>query len=136
MLASAVSSGQIPFFDVDVQGRSLLRLEELEPECGMVVPVIEDCDCAMRCYDTAMSGEIMPGTIVFLKKIAVEAIIPGGTYVIGSQNYILLRKVHPAAEAGERVLTLKAANAGYDSVRIAVDDVECVYRVVAQLRLC
>ena len=136
MLVSAVSSGQIPFFDVDVQGRSLLRLEELEPECGMVIPVIEDCDCAMRCYDTAMSGEIMPGTIVFLKKIAVEAIIPGGTYVIGSQNYILLRKVHPAAEAGERVLTLKAANAGYDSVRIAVDDVECVYRVMAQLRLC
>ena len=63
-------------------------------------------------------------------------VIPGGTYVIGSQNYILLRKVHPSTEAGERVLTLKAANAGYDSVRIAVDDVECVYRVVAQLRLC
>lgn len=136
MLSGGVSSGQIPFFDVDVQGRSLLRLPELEPECGMVVPVIDDCDCAMRSYDAAMSGEIMPGTIVFLKKMAVEAIIPGGTYVICSQKYILLRKVRLVIDGDGQKLLLEAANEGFDSVSIDVADVKCVYRVVGQLRIC
>ncbi len=137
MFSSPVAAdGGIPFFDVDVQGRSLMRLAEMTPECDMVIPMIEDCDCAMRCYDAAMSGEIMPGTIVFLKKIAVEAIIPGGTYVIGSQNYVLLRKVRLADDGGRPVLMLEAVNSGFDTVRLAVADVECVYRVVGQLRLC
>lgn len=136
MLSGGVASSQIPFFDVDVQGRSLLRLAELEPECSMSVPVIGECDCAMRCYDTAMSGEIMPGTIVFLKKMAVEAIIPGGIYVIGSQKYILLRKVRFASDGDRPQLLLEAASKEFDSLRIDVADVECVYRVVGQLRIC
>lgn len=136
MMVSDVRAGQIPFFDVDVQGRSIRRLSEMTPECGMVIPMMEDCDCAMRSYDMAMSAEIMPGTIVFLKKTAVGAIIPGGTYVIGSQNYILLRKVRIADDAGRQVLMLEAANDGFDNVRVAVEDVEYVYRVVGQLRIC
>lgn len=136
MLVSTMPTEQIPFFDVDVQGRSVLRLSEMTPECRMSIPLIEDCDCALRCYDTAMSGEIMPGTIVFLKKTAVESIIPGGTYVIGSQNYILLRKVRLSVENGNTVLTLEAANGSFDSVKIAVSEVECIYRVVGQLRIC
>lgn len=136
MLSGGAQSSQIPFFDVDVQGRSLLRLSELEPECDMSVPMIGECDCAMRCYDAAMNGEIMPGTIVFLKKMGVEAIIPGGIYVIGSQNYILLRKVRLISDGERPQLLLEAAAKGFDSVSIDVADVECVYRVVGQLRIC
>ena len=93
MFSKGTTNGRIPFFDCDVVGRGLLRLDEIKPDYRMNIPTIEDCDYAFRSYDVAMSNEIAVGSILFLKKTAVEAIIPGGMYVVICQKYIILRKV-------------------------------------------
>lgn len=136
MFSKGVGNGRIPFFDGDVVGSGLLRHEDLKPTFKMNIPQIEDCDCAFRSYDHAMSDEIMVGSTVFLKKTTVESIIPGGIYVIVCPKYILLRKVRLSEdEAGDVSLVLEPANAGFDSVAVRSDKVEAIYKVVANLKL-
>ncbi len=136
MFSKGSTNGRIPFFDCDVVGRGLLRLDEIKPDYRMNIPTIEDCDYAFRSYDVAMSNEIAVGSILFLKKTAVEAIIPGGMYVVICPKYIILRKVRLITSAdGSLTLVLEPANAGFDSITVKLDDVKEIYRVVANLQL-
>ena len=136
MFIKGSTNGRIPFFDCDVVGRGLLRLDEIKPDYRMNIPTIEDCDYAFRSYDVAMSNEIAVGSILFLKKTAVEAIIPGGMYVVICPKYIILRKVRLITSAdGSLTLVLEPANAGFDSITVKLDDVKEIYRVVANLQL-
>ncbi len=136
MFSKGSTNGRIPFFDCDVVGRGLLRLDEIKPDYRMNIPTIEDCDYAFRSYDVAMSNEIAVGSILFLKKTAVEAIIPGGMYVVRCPKYIILRKVRLITSAdGSLTLVLEPANAGFDSITVKLDDVKEIYRVVANLQL-
>ena len=136
MFSKGTTNGRIPFFDCDVVGRGLLRLDEIKPDYRMNIPTIEDCDYAFRSYDVAMSNEIAVGSIIFLKKTAVEAIIPGGMYVVICPKYIILRKVRLITSAdGSLTLVLEPANAGFDSITVKLDDVKEIYRVVANLQL-
>ncbi len=136
MFNKGLSSGRIPFFEGDVVGRGLLLHEDMKPSFKMSIPPIEDCDCAFRCYDTAMSAEIPSGSMVFLKKTTAEAIIPGQIYVIVCPKYILLRKVRIVNDGeGGTMLALESANAGFDTITIKIEDMEAIYRVVANLRL-
>ena len=136
MFSKGSTNGRIPFFDCDVVGRGLLRLDEIKPDYRMNIPTIEDCDYAFRSYDVAMSNEIAVGSILFLKKTAVEAIIPGGMYVVICPKYIILRKVRLITSAdGSLTILLEPANAGFDSITVKLDDVKEIYRVVANLQL-
>ena len=136
MFSKGSTNGRIPFFDCDVVGRGLLRLDEIKPDYMMNIPTIEDCDYAFRSYDVAMSNEIAVGSILFLKKTAVEAIIPGGMYVVICPKYIIVRKVRLITSAdGSLTLVLEPANAGFDSITVKLDDVKEIYRVVANLQL-
>lgn len=136
MFSKGSTNGRIPFFDCDVVGRGLLRLDEIKPDYRMNIPTIEDCDYAFRSYDVAMSNEIAVGSILFLKKTAVEAIIPGGMYVVICPKYIILRKVRLITSAdGSLTLVLEPANAGFDSITVKLDDVKEICRVVANLQL-
>ena len=136
MFSKGSTNGRIPFFDCGVVGRGLLRLDEIKPDYRMNIPTIEDCDYAFRSYDVAMSNEIAVGSILFLKKTAVEAIIPGGMYVVICPKYIILRKVRLITSAdGSLTLVLEPANAGFDSITVKLDDVKEIYRVVANLQL-
>lgn len=136
MFSKGSSGCCIPFFEGDVVGRGLLRHDDMKPAFKMNIPPIEDCDCAFRSYDMAMADEIMVGSTVFLKKTTVEAIIPGGIYVIVCPKYIILRRVRIAEGAqGKRSLILESANAGFDSMTLKPEDVETIYRVVANLKL-
>ena len=113
-----------------------MQSERPEARCRLNIPLLEACDLAARSYDVAMSGEIMAGSIVFLKHTAIDAIIPGGVYVIVSKNYVLLRKVHPAvAKDGRAIVKLEAAAADYDTVDIPSEDIVEMYRVVGNLKL-
>ena len=78
----------------------------------------------------------MPGSIVFLKKNDINAIIPGGMYVIVSSNFVLLRRVRIVTnDDNSRELLLEGSNGIYDSLRVAIDQVKAVFRVVGTLRM-
>ena len=99
------------------------------------LPMVGDCDYAYRSYDEAMADQIMPGTIVFLKKTDLSAIIQGDRCVVVGDNFILLRcvKVKHSAEGCE--LELSTLREGDCAVRVAASQVRSIYRVVGTLKL-
>jgi len=67
-----------------------------------------------------------------LKKMGVNAIIPGGLYVIVCANYVILRRVRLEPKG---LLRLETVNPTYDNMTISADQVQEVYRVVGNLKL-
>lgn len=120
----------VPFYDGDLSS-CLVQRREGEPDSVFVVPTVVDCDIAIRSCDDAMAGEVVVGSILFLKKIDPEAIISGGLYVIVCPNYVLLRRVRVVDER----LRLEPANKDYDVIEVDARQVETIYRVKGNLRL-
>lgn len=136
MLGSPANDFRIPFYEGNVTGNMLMGQQDLAPSQYLYLPVLEDCDCAFRSYDDAIAADIMPGSIVFLKKNEINAIIPGGMYVIVSSNFVLLRRVRIVTnDDNSRELLLEGSNGIYDSLRVAIEQVKAVFRVVGTLRM-
>ena len=127
---------EIPYYDQDVTACKMLFSESFAPTSILTLPMIEQCDCAFRSFDTAINDDIMAGSIVFLKKIDTKAIIPGRFYVIVSPKYVLLRKIRfDKGTTAEKEFILETSNPEEGSVRLKEDDIECIYRVVANLKM-
>ncbi len=136
MLCENNPAQAIPYYDQDVVACRMLNSENMQPSSMFSLPMVESCDCAFRSFDLAINDDIMVGSIVFLKKIAKKAIIPGRFYVIVSPNYVILRKIrfsNAAAEENEYIL--EASTGESDSVRIDANEIEEIYRVVANLKM-
>lgn len=108
--------------------------EAPEPEGYLSVPQLGPCDVAVRLQDEAMSGEVMVGSILFLKKTGLDAIISGGLYVIVCANYVLLRRVRVEDDPRRQHLRLEPSNVDYDVMRVDSTQVEAVYRLVGTLK--
>ena len=123
-----------PFYEGDIS-KGIARLTEGLPTCKLHIPMMEESDLAYRSTDEAMSPEVMAGSIVFLKRSGVEAIIPGGLYVIVCANYVILRRVRIDEQEQGRLLRLEAANPTYDTITIGENQVVDIYRVVGNLKM-
>ncbi len=119
---------QIPFYQLDPEQQGMTGLEELEPDGSVVVPMIGDCDCAMCYTGRAMGSIVPPGTIVLLKAVDVDAIIPGGEYVVVSRKIVTLRIVR-AVEGEEKLRLVAGDRENYDDIIVNNSDIVSVYKV-------
>lgn len=122
---------RIPFYPVDPE-LEIMQVGELKTESFLTLPAVDDCDFAMRYNGRAMGNVVPSGSIVVLKKIALDAIIPGGEYVIVSQKIVTLRIVR--AVRGTNKLRLVAGDSdNYDDIILNNSDVTAVYKVKAKI---
>ncbi len=130
----------IPFYNLDVENQ-IRNIEELDPLSVMVMPVHVDGDIAMVYSGRAMGDIIPPNTIVMLKKILPETIIPGGEYVILTKNVVTLRivcydhNVSDGASYGDTLKLVSADSAKFNDIYINRKDVEMVYKVTAKIMI-
>ena len=134
MLSSKSPLQNIPYYDHDVTSCIHLGSELLQPTSMLSLPMIESCDCAFRSSDNAIGEQIIPGSIVFLKKIAPQAIIPGRFYVIITSNFVILRKLQ-LAKTTDTEYMLEGTDDGQNSIHIKQQDILELYRVVANLKM-
>lgn len=121
---------QIPFFPTDVA--QIGQTETAEPEHEVLLPMLADCDLAMLYNGKAMSTTIPSGSVVFLKKITPDAIIPGLEYVVVCKKNVTLRIVRTAEHEDEwRLVATDREN--FDDLFVKTADIEAVYRVVGVL---
>lgn len=126
----------IPYYDQDVTACRMLHSELMQPTSILTLPMVEQCDCAFRSFDSAISDEIVAGSVVFLKEIVPSAIIPARWYVIVTANYVLLRKVRFAESGSQpREYILESSGREDDRVTIKEDEIKTIYRVVANLKM-
>ena len=122
---------QIPYYKVDVE-QGIANLRHLEPEGDFVVPQVGACDLAMLYTGRAMGQSIPAGTVVFLKNIDRDEIIPGEEYVIISRKIVTLRIVR-TAEGGKRLRLVAGDKKNYDDIILDVSDIKAVYKVKGKL---
>lgn len=122
---------QIPYYNVDVE-QGIAHLPHLEPESDFMMPQVGACDLAMLYTGRAMGQTIPPGTIVFLKNIDRDEIIPGEEYVIISRKIVTLRIVR-TAESGKRLRLVAGDKENYDDITLNVSDIMAVYKVKGKL---
>lgn len=125
----------IPYYDHDVTSCRDIDSTSLRPTSLLTLPMIEACDYAFRSFDSAIGDQIMAGSIVFIKKIAPEAIIPGRFYVIITSNFVILRKVHFSKETTTKEYLLQTGDSDKEGIRISEQDIIGLYRMVAHLEM-
>lgn len=122
---------QIPYYQVDPE-QSIRQIDELEPECNVILPMVGDCDCAMCYTGRAMGSVVPPGTVVLLKAVDMDEIIPGGEYVVVSRKFVTLRIVR-VVEGEEKLRLVAGDRENYDDMLLNVSDVIAVYKVKGKL---
>lgn len=131
MFGRVARGNAIPLYEAVALQRLCVQ-QRVEPSCYLSVPMLERCDAAIRCSDESMQEEISLGSIVFLQKTGLEAIISGALYVIVCMNYVLLRRVRLSDDG---TLKLEAASAAYDTMQITEERIDAIYRVVGNLKI-
>ena len=132
MFADARQRGmQIPFYNTDVE-QHIASLDRLEAESVLVVLPVGDCDLAMVYNGRAMGAVVPPGTIVLLKAIDADAIIPGEEYVIVCQKIVTLRIVR-AADAEGKYRLVPGDRENFDDIVVNASDITSVYKVKGKL---
>ena len=127
--STAVS--QIPFYNSDAETTLSGELCG-EPQVMMFVPQVGECDLAMVYNGRAMGKTTPAGTIIFLKKCDVSAIIPGDEYIVVGTKFTALRKVRKAKNSP--VITLVAGDRkAFDDMEITTEEVKHLYHVVGKL---
>ncbi len=134
MFADTDDSGlQVPFHNLDVETR-FNDLATLAPDHVFILPPLGDCDLAMVYNGRAMEGSIPSGSIVFLKKVLPEVVIPGMEYVVVSQKIVTLRTLRTSEQPDE--WRLVATNRDqFDDLYVNASDVEELYRVCGVLHI-
>jgi len=122
---------QVPYYNVDVE-HAVARFEEIEADDMMIVPQLGDCDLAMRYTGRAMGDVVPPGTVVLLKEIDKDAIIPGEEYVIVSRKIVTLRIVRVADEP-DKLRLVAGDREKYDDIVLDISDIGVVYKVKGKL---
>ena len=127
------SGQQIPFYKFDVESR-ISEIDTEMPDQEFIVPPLIDCDLAMLYNGKAMGCPVPSGSVVFLKKISPEAVIPGLEYVIVSQKIVTLRIIRTSGQETEWRL-VAADRENFDDIFIRRSDVKEIYRVLGVLNI-
>lgn len=90
-----LSGVQIPLYRVDAE-QQITRHKELTPDEVLVIPLIDRCDVAMYYLGDAMRPRIPSGSVLFLRRVMPEEIIPGRDYITVGEGGANLRTVRTA----------------------------------------
>jgi len=82
---------KIPFFNYDI---SMLKLENGKiphTEQYIEVPLLNNCDFATLCVGESMAPDIPSGSIVTLKEISIDLLLPGEIYYIVTNEFCTVK---------------------------------------------
>ena len=116
---------------VDVE-RHIADVGRLKAESYLVAAPAGDCDLAMIYAGRAMGALVPPGTVVLLKAVDRDAIIPGEEYVVVCRKIVTLRIVR-AADAEEKFRLVAGNRDDFDDIVVNASDIVSVYKVKGKL---
>lgn len=129
-----LSTASKPLYNLGVE-EHIRGIATLEPDDNLILPQSIDCDFAMPYMGRAMGQTTPHGSILLLKKIKVDAIIPGDECVIITKKIVLLRIVKVDTESGDdhRYRLVAEQSAKYDDVIVETHQIEALYKVKGKI---
>ncbi len=112
----AAGRASIPFFEVEIE-RYVATPGRFTESGRITVPGVDDADFGALYCGRAMGDQIPPGSIVLVRKVEPEKLVPGGDYLVTGGGLTLLRRVR--REAGSETLRLLPLDTeSFDEIRI------------------
>ncbi len=127
---SGLRGEQIPLFRADAE-EAIAQVGAMTPDEYVVIPSLLESDLAMLYLGKAMQPQIPVGSLLFLKRVAPEQIMPGGIYLLRSGEQCLLRRVRTASQ--ENLWRLEADAEGFDDWHLCKGAIHEAWRVKAHL---
>jgi hypothetical protein len=125
----AIRRTSIPFYDADIE-KYVSAPARFTARGYVSLPTIEDAEFAAIYSGRAMGDAIPAGSMVLVRHIAPENLIPGGDYVVAGEGATLLRRVR--REAGSDILRLCPVDtANFDEIRLPASQIKELYLVCA-----
>lgn len=126
--AESVDESSIPFYDIDA-AMYVANKENIKPLYKISMPGLKNIDFAATSSGTAMVPVIPSGSTIFLRKVHVDAMLPGEMYLVVTNEYAIVRYLRSVPGNRERVMLVAANNAEYDSFEMDIDKIEQLYLV-------
>jgi hypothetical protein len=119
----------VPFFDADIE-KYVVEPERFTSKSYVSIPTIEDAEFAAFYNGRAMGDAVPQGSIVLVRRVTLENLIPGGDYVVVGDDFTTLRRVR--REAGSTMLRLLPVDTeNFDEICIEAASVKELYIVRA-----
>ncbi|MFI3304993.1 MAG: hypothetical protein R3Y68_00595 [Rikenellaceae bacterium] len=125
----------VKFYNYDAE-HNIANVDRLQLSSEIILPIEEKGSFAMIYNGCAMGNTMPPGTIVVLRRIDTESIIPGKEYLIVAGNVTMLRVVRAPMmhNSYKPMWRLVAADRNrFDDVEVMRNEIEATYKVVAKL---
>lgn len=127
MSEGAIASipGAIPFYQIDVL--SLAQLVNAKPVSHLLLPMFSGATLAANYMGNSMAPDVPSGSTVIVRASQVSAVLPGETYLVATNDYVVLRKVR-AVEGDPDVFMLVAANREeFDDMIVEKQHINSIY---------
>jgi hypothetical protein len=119
----------IPFYDADIE-KYIASPGRFTNKNYVSIPNVEDADLGALYYGRAMGDAIPAGSMVLVRKVDPESLIPGGDYVVVADGVTMLRRVR--RDAGSDIIRLLPVDtANFDEIRISASSIKELYLVRA-----
>ncbi len=126
---ATVKRTSVPFFEVDVE-KLATAPDRFSSRTFISLPGLEDADLGALYNGRAMGSDIPPGSIVLVRKVPPEALVPGGDYVVVTEGFAMLRRVR--RQAGSDQLRLIAVDAeNFDEILIPTSAVRELFLILS-----
>ncbi|MFI3281217.1 MAG: hypothetical protein R3Y44_04505 [Rikenellaceae bacterium] len=135
MLSGAdYAAGSIPLYNTGVE-QSIRQVGQMEPAEQMVLPSNIDCDFGMPYLGAAMGMKTPTNTILLLKKIMPEMIIPGDECVIVTKKIVLLRiaSCEEVENSTPRLRLVAIDSENFGDIMVNLDEIEEAYKVKGKI---
>ncbi len=133
-VGTEMTSAAKPLYNIGVE-ESRCDVESMESDQDLLLPESIDFDFGILYLGRAM-GDLTPAnSVILLKKILPEMIIPGDECVIVTKKIVLLRIAKVKELDGDsEMLRLVAINSTiYGDIVVALDEIEAAYKVKGKI---
>lgn len=121
----------LPYFDVDVTLGvvDLFNDQTVVPSYYLNVPAFKDCDCAVPVYGRSMIPDINDGSVVAIKEISIDDVLPGEAYLIITDNYRTVKYLRSCKDDNNKIRLVPRNLDEYDETTIDKAKIRRVFLV-------
>ena len=120
---------KIPFYNYDI---SLLKIEngKIPPaEQYIEVPLLNNCDFATLCVGESMTPDIPSGSIVTLKEINIDLLLPGEMYYIVTNEFSTVKFLRTVENDPSKLRLVPGNTDDYDESLLSKNSIRHLFLV-------
>jgi len=115
----------LPYFDVDLIKKfdQVVNEDEIDPTYYMNIPFFYNCDCAFPVFGRSMIPDINDGSVVAVKEVSADSLLPGEAYVIVTKEFRTIKYIRICPEDPTKLRLVPRNLEEYDESLIERDQI-------------